>query len=39
MGIVSHGKQNNFRVKDALAHPLTWDELLGVLENFLLGDR
>lgn len=38
MGKVSHGKQNNFRVKDALARPLAWDELLGALENFLLGD-
>lgn len=37
MGTVRHGKQNNFRVKDALCRPLTWNELLGALETFLLG--
>lgn len=38
MGKIAKGKQNNFRIKDALAHPLTWDELLGNLERFLLAD-
>ena len=37
MGTVRHGKQNNFRVKDALSRPLTWNQLLGALETFLLG--
>lgn len=37
MGKIGHGKQNNFRIKDALARPLTWDELISALENFLLG--
>ena len=32
MGVVSRGRQNNFRIKAVLQHPLTWEALLDRIE-------
>ena len=38
MGGVGRGKQNNFRIKDALHEPLAWGEMLDRVEGFLARD-
>ena len=36
VGLIGRGKQNNFRIDNALSEPLTWGEMLDYLERFLL---
>jgi hypothetical protein len=38
MGGVERGKQNNFRIKEVMSQGMTWEQLLDMLSEFLLGD-